>query len=92
MEVEASHRRLLLLYLEGRNETWITITVIIPAIYMEFYSSQGTPQIFFFFFVAALGLCCCTQAFSSCGEWGLLFLVVQSLLITVASLVTEHRL
>ena len=46
----------------------------------------------FFFFLTALGLCCCAQAFSSCGEWGLLFLVVQGLLIAVASLVTEHRL
>ena len=24
--------------------------------------------------MAALGLCCCTQAFSSCGEQGLLFI------------------
>ena len=29
---------------------------------------------FFFFFVAALGLHCCMQAFSSCGEQGLLLL------------------
>ena len=28
----------------------------------------------FFFFLAVLGLCCCTRAFSSCGEWGLLLL------------------
>ena len=25
----------------------------------------------FVYFLAALGLCCCTRAFSSCGEWGL---------------------
>ena len=31
-------------------------------------------------------------AFSSCGERGLLFLVVRRLLIAVASLVVEHRL
>ena len=30
------------------------------------------------------------QAFSSCGEWGLLFVAVHRLLITVASLVVEH--
>ena len=42
--------------------------------------------------MAALGLRCCTQAFSSCGEWGLLFLVVRGLLIAVASLVAEHGL
>ena len=35
--------------------------------------------------MAALGLCCCTRAFSSCGEWGLLFVVVHGLLIAVAS-------
>ena len=39
------------------------------------------------FFLAALGLCCCTRAFSSCGEQGLLFVVVHGLLIVVASLV-----
>ena len=53
---------------------------------------------FFFFnkctylFLAALGLLCCMQAFSSCGERGLLFVVVRGLLIVVASLVAEPRL
>ena len=32
------------------------------------------------------------QAFSSCGEQGLLFVAVRSLLIVVASLVVEHGL
>ena len=48
--------------------------------------------------MAALGLRYCTWAFSSCGEWGLLFVVVHGLLIAVrrpltitASLVVEHR-
>ena len=31
-------------------------------------------------------------AFSSCSEWGLLFVAVHGLLIAVASLVAEHRL
>ena len=44
---------------------------------------------FFFFFLAALGLRCCTRAFSSWGEWGLLFIVVSGLLIVVASPVEE---
>ena len=35
-----------------------------------------------------LGLCCCAWAFSSCGEQGLLFMVVHGLLIAVASLVS----
>ena len=43
-------------------------------------------------FMAALGLCCCVWAFSSCGEQGLLFVVVRGLLIAVASLVVEHGL
>ena len=42
-----------------------------------------------YLFLAALGLCCCMQAFSSCGEQGLLFVVVRGLLIAVASLVVE---
>ena len=45
-----------------------------------------------YLFLAALGLRCCTQAFSSCGQWGLLFIAVHRLLIAVASLVADHRL
>ena len=36
--------------------------------------------------MAALGLHCCTWAFSSCGEWGLLFVAVHGLLTVMASL------
>ena len=39
--------------------------------------------------MAALGLRCCVRAFSSCGERGLLFVVVRRRLTAVASLV-EH--
>ena len=42
--------------------------------------------------MAAFGLCCLARAFSSCGERGLLFVVVSRLLIAVASLVAEHGL
>ena len=42
--------------------------------------------------MAVLGLCCCAQAFSSCGERGLLFVAVRGLLIVVAFLVAEHGL
>ena len=48
--------------------------------------------VFMFLVLAALGLRCCTPAFSSCGERGLLFVVVHGLLIVVASLVAEHGL
>ena len=42
-------------------------------------------KLFIYLFLAALGLRCCAWAFSSCGERGLLF-------IAVASLVAEHGL
>ena len=48
--------------------------------------------IIYFIFLAALGLCCRAQAFSICGERGLLFVAVRGLLIAVASLVAEHGL
>ena len=48
--------------------------------------------VYLFLLLAALGLCCCTQAFLSCGEWGLLFVAVSGLLIAVASLAVEHGL
>ena len=42
--------------------------------------------------MAVLGLRFCVRAFSSCGKWGPLFIVVRGPLTTVASLVAEHRL
>ena len=52
--------------------------------------------VFFFkliyLFLAVVGLRCCTRAFSSCGERGLLFVTVHGLLITVASLVVKQGL
>ena len=48
--------------------------------------------ILFILFLDALGLHCCMRAFSSCGERGLLFVAMHSLLIVVASLVAEHGL
>ena len=48
--------------------------------------------IYLFLFLAALGLHCCMQAFSSCGELRLLFIAVRGLLIVMASLVAEHGL
>ena len=47
---------------------------------------------FIFLFLAALGLRCCTRAFSTCSEQGLLFVAMHGLLIVVASLVAEHSL
>ena len=41
--------------------------------------------LFNFLFLAVLGLHCCTRAFSSCGERGLLFIAVHGLLMVGAS-------
>ena len=46
---------------------------------------QDTESLVPYFSLAALGLHCCAQAFSSCGEWGLLFIAVCGLVIAVAS-------
>ena len=46
----------------------------------------------YLFIFAVLGLRFCVRAFCSCGERGLLFVVVRGLLIAVASLVAEHGL
>ena len=43
-------------------------------------------------YLAVLDLHCCMQAFSSCREWGLLFIAVHGLLVAVSSLVAEHGL
>ena len=48
--------------------------------------------LFIYLFLAVLGLCYCVRAFSRCGDWRLLFVVVCGLLIAVASLVVEHGL
>ena len=59
---------------------------------LELLRSMIFLKIYFFYFWlwwvfgAALGL------FSSCGEWGLLFIAVCGVLIVVTSLVVERRL
>ena len=45
-----------------------------------------------YLFLVALGLYCCMKALSSCGEQGLLFIMVQRLLVVVAPFAVEHRL
>ena len=49
-------------------------------------------SLFIYFLLTALGLRCCTQAFSSCGKQGLLFIVVCGFPVAVASLAAEHGL
>ena len=64
--------------------------------WLTFPCSGNRSLLLFYFFLnlllAVLGLRCCTRAFSSCSEWGLLFVAVCGLLIALASLVAEHGL
>ena len=48
--------------------------------------------IFFTFYFWLRWVFIAVRGRSSCGEWGLLFVVVRGLLIAVASLVAKHRL
>ena len=47
---------------------------------------------FIYLFLAVLGLRFCARAFTSCVEWGPLFIAVRGPLTIAASLVAEHRL
>ena len=67
-----------------RNEPKVTSQALLK--FVKFFN------FYFIYFLAVLGLRCCPRAFSSCGEWGLLFVAVRGLLIAVASLVVEHGL
>ena len=64
-----------------------------PVLYSRFslWSAVIIIYLFIYLFLAALGLHYCAQAFS-CGEQGLLLVVVHGLLIVVASLVVAHGL
>ena len=68
--------------------------LIIALLLKSFVHHLGTPSFRLdgSFFLATLGLRCCAQVFSSCGEQGLLFTAVRGLLIVVPSLVMEHGL
>ena len=66
-----------------------TITFLKRVLYSFFFFLN---LFIYLFILAVLGLCCCSWAFSSCGEQGLLFVAVHGLLIVVASLVAEHGL
>ena len=48
--------------------------------------------LFICLFLAALRVRCCARTFSSCGEWGLLFVAERRPLTAVASLVAERGL
>ena len=89
-------KRFLDLFIPGklRGLSW---TVVTPQqrVWFEtsfFLKNKFIYLLIIYLFLAALGLRCCARAFSSCGERGLLFVVVSELLIAVASLVAEHGL
>ena len=71
---------------------WTTTPLHLVNYYYLFFINLFILLIYLFLFLAALGLRCCTWAFSSCSERGLLFIVVSGLPIAVASLVVEHGL
>ena len=52
----------------------------------------STPLVSGLFILAALGLCCCMQPFSGCGEGGYSSFAMRGLLTVVASFVVEHGL
>ena len=62
------------------GENWVWSLVLSPGFILEL------PRMLFFFppqinlFLTALGICCCTWAFSSHGQQGLLFVSVHGLL------------
>ena len=60
---------------------------VLPMFYSKSFIVSSLKFIYFIYlFFAVLGLCCAC-AFSICGKWRLLFVVVHRLLIVVASLV-----
>ena len=52
-----------------------------------FHLNAFKKNVFTYLFLAEQGLRCCAQAFSSCGEWAILSIVVHRHLIVVVSLV-----
>ena len=60
--------------------------------HLEYFPPHQSHTFMLLFFVGALGLRCSVQAFSSCGEWGLFFVVVHRPLIMVISFIVDHGL
>ena len=79
-----------------RNQSWFlglpAFRTVRKEVSMFFFLIYKFIYLFVCLFLAALVLRCCSQAFSSCSERGLLFAAVRGLLTAVASLVAEHGL
>ena len=80
------------LQMEGNNENGEQMLPLAESKFRMILFFKNLFIYFILFVLAALGLRCCARAFSSCGERGLLFVVVRGLLIAVSSLVAEHGL
>ena len=65
---------------------------VTPGIRDDVYILFLKINLFIYLFLAVLGLHFCARAFSSCGEWGPLFIAVHGPLTIAASLVAGHRL
>ena len=61
------------------------LNILVLSFFLKFY-------LFIYLFLAVLGVRFYARAFSSCGEWGPLFIAVRGPLTITASLVVEHRL
>ena len=61
-------------------------------VFFVFFFLFFTLYLFIYLFLAVLGLRFCVWVFSSCGEWGPLFIAVRGALTVAAFLVAEHRL
>ena len=59
---------------------------------LKTYSFFFLYKFIYLFILAVLGLHFCARAFSSCGQWGSLFIAVRGPRTIAASFVAEHRL
>ena len=64
---------------KGKNGAMLTQSSITFNLLFCLFDCYLFIYLFIYLFLAALGLHCCTRAFSSCGERGLLFVAVHGL-------------
>ena len=74
------------------THVWCYIPFLTSLFFFFFFNFLFYYLFIIFLFLAVLGLRFCVRAFSSCGEWGPLFITVRGPLTIAASLVVEQRL
>jgi len=72
---------------QGHTTSWWQGWDLNPSSHSEIISLKKNNNLFICLILVALGLCCCTPAFYSCSEWGLLLVAAHRLLTAAASLV-----